>query len=203
MPIERDGKADDEDRIEPARHRRQDPIGQQRADQHASGVHGTVHAERRREILRTRGERDQRIARSGADALPQTIGRQHRGEHAPRAAGREQTELADRRERVADRRHQLVPPPAIGDDAAGQTGDGRDSLVETIDQAELHRRQLQVHEQIHRQNARDHLRRNVSEAADETEQPDGASDDRTRRGARSRGQETAKGGVRQRDTRAK
>ena len=52
---ERDGKADDEDGIEPARQRRQNPIGQQRADQHAGGVHRSVNPNAG-EVLWTCGE---------------------------------------------------------------------------------------------------------------------------------------------------
>src|SRR4030095_8189466 len=66
---QRHGKADDEDRIEPAWHRRQYPEREERADKHAYGVHRPVDAERRGQILRTSREGDHRVTWSRADAL--------------------------------------------------------------------------------------------------------------------------------------
>ncbi len=140
-------------------------------------------AECRGQILRGRRERDEGIARCRANPLAEPICWEDRGDRCPRTPTHEQSYLADRWEDITQRRDQLVLSPAIRDDPTGQPGQGRHTMVQAIDDAELHSGKLQVHEQIHRQNAGDHFRRDIGKAADQAEQPDCTRDDRTRWGA--------------------
>ena len=73
---------------------------------------------------------------------------------------------------VADDCGSLVPPPAIGHNAGGQSRDGGHTLVEAVEYAELERRQLEMEEQVDREHARHHLGRDVGEATHQTERPD-------------------------------
>jgi hypothetical protein len=72
-PNQRDRETDDKDRVEAIGHRRQEPEGQQRADEHADGIHRSMDTERRPQVLRMGSKRDERVARRGANPLPESI----------------------------------------------------------------------------------------------------------------------------------
>ncbi len=63
----------------------------------------------------------------------------------------------DGRARVSDPRHLFMAPPPIGDDSARELHERRDTLVETVDQPELHRAQPQKRDEVNGKDADDHL----------------------------------------------
>ena len=73
---------------------------------------------------------------------------------APR---RQQTDSAEGREQVAGERHLLVLAPAVSQDAARPAHHRRRTVVETVERADRQRRQMQVNDQVHRNDACDHL----------------------------------------------
>ena len=78
--------------------------------EHGSGrVHGAVHAERGAEVLRGGAQRDERVARSGADALADAVRRDRRGDERRAGADRQPRQAADRGRRITDGRQLLVP----------------------------------------------------------------------------------------------
>ena len=148
--------------------------GDDRSEQRANGVHGTVHAEGERERRRLRAERNNRIARRGACAFACAIERDDGGDPAPGRAGGEQEKFADGRKAVAEKRDFFRPTRPVGDQSTGQTQnrDG-ESIIDAVDRAELHWTHVQMQNNKDRQQAVHHFRRNVGEQAGEPESPDG------------------------------
>ena len=75
-----------------------------------------------------------------------------------------------RRARISDPRHLFIAPPPVGDHAARELHERRDTLIEAVDQPELNRAQSQKSDEINRKDAHDHLRGNVREEARQPEQ---------------------------------
>ena len=173
-PGDRDAERDEEHGREGQWGEREDPEREQRAEHRPGRVHRAVHAERQAERLRRGGQRDQRIAGRGADALADAVDHHQRGDRAHRASGRDEPELADRREPVAQRRDLLVAPAAVGREAADERGDRRRAAVEAVDHAQLQRGEAGRVDEVERQHRRDHLRRDVGQQAREAEQHDRA-----------------------------
>ena len=152
-------------------------------------------------------ERDQRVARGGADALAQAVDEQDGRRPQPRAAHRDEAELAQRRRAVARGGDLLVALLAVGQQAAEQAHERGGALVHAVDEAELQRAEADLVGQVQRQDRRDHLLREVGEEADEAEQDDGPGDrDPASAGARRGGRDdlgrhVAHGGVHARITR--
>ena len=95
---DREAEADDEDRVVAPGRGREQAEGQQRAEHRARGVHRAVHAEGGAERLGVDAERDQRVARRGADALADAVGvddRAQRGRGSSRRASRASLHTAE------------------------------------------------------------------------------------------------------------
>ena len=156
---------------------RQQREAEQRAEHRAAGVHRAVHAEGGAELVLRAAERDHRVARGGPDALADPVDEQHGGQ-AAEGGGRQQAELADRREAVAEPRDLAVAAHAVGDEAEDQPREGRAALVDAVQDAVLQRVQAEDLDGVERQDRRHHLGGDVGEKAGQTEQQHRSSDER-------------------------
>ncbi len=152
--------------------------GHQRAQQGAGRVQRAVDAEGQAEPFGRRAQRDQRIARRGADALADAVDRDGGGRQAPRPAGRQQADLADGRHPVAQDGDVAVAAPAIAHQAAGQARRRGDALRQAVDEAELQRRHAHGEDEPDRQDRRHHLGGDVRQQAGQAEEPDVGRDAR-------------------------
>ena len=207
QPDQRDREGDEEDGVVLARELGEQDEGGERAEHRADRVERAVHAEGAAQAGALAVERDQRVARSGADALAEAVDEQHGGRPQPCAAHRDEAELAQRRRAVAGGGDLLVALLAVGHEAAQQAHERGGALVHAVDEAELQRAEPDLVGQVQRQDGGDHLLREVGEEADEAEQDDGPRDrDPASAGARRRGRDdlgrhVAHGGVHARITR--
>ena len=176
QPDQRDREGDEEDGVVLARELGEQDEGGERAEHRSDRVERAVHAERAAQPGALAVERDQRVARCGADALAEAVDEQHGGRPQPRSAHRDEAELAQRRRAVAGGGDLLVALLAVGQQAAQQAHERRGALVHAVDEAELQRAEPDLVGQVQRQDRGDHLLREVGEEADEAEQDDGARD---------------------------
>ena len=165
-------RLDGEHRVELTGRRQQDGEGEQRPEHRSGRVHRTMHAERGSEPFRRGAQRDQRVARSGADALPHAVHQHDRRHAADTAPHGQQGGLADGGEAVAHAGDLLVALPAVRQHTAPQPHERRAALVQALDDAVLERRGAQREDEVDRQDGRDHLRGHVREHAREAEQHD-------------------------------
>jgi hypothetical protein len=173
---DRDDEAGDEEHVEGAAHPRQNQERDDRTDERARRVERAMEAERRRQILRATAKRDERVPRSGAQALADAVDRHDAGDRRPGGAGGDDQQPAGRRDAVADRGQLLVLARAIPEHAAEDSHERGHPLVQAVDQTERHRTDPELEDEIHRKDARDHLRRDVRQEAREPERPDGGAD---------------------------
>ena len=122
-------------------------------------------------------QRDQGVARGGADALADAIEQDEAGDAAQGAADDQQTEAADGRQGVAGGGDLFCAPPAVGGERGAEAHEARGALVQAVDDAELQRGDVQLVQQVQRQDGGDHLRGDVGEQAGDAEEEDGAADE--------------------------
>ncbi len=132
-----------------------------------------MHAERRTQFLPPAAERDQGVAWGGANALAESVHHHNGGEESPHVPYDEESEPGQGREGVADDGHLLVAPRAIGRNAAEDADQGCRALIQPVDHAEDRRRQVQIEQEVQRQDGADHLGGDVGEQAGQPEHDDG------------------------------
>ena len=128
------------------------------------------------EVASVAAERDERISRSGSDSLTRSIDRDRHGQEAPGVAGSKKGEFGCGRQAVPKRRHGLMAAPPIREEAAPEASDGRKALVEAVNRSEGEGTQMQIEDEIDRQDAADHLGRYIREEACDAEIPDDSTD---------------------------
>ena len=84
----------------------------------------------------------------------------------------QQAEPREGRDPVAERRDLLVSARPVGEEAAGDAHERRRALLETVDDAELERREPEGVDEVERQDRRDHLRGDVREEAHQAQEDD-------------------------------
>ena len=133
-------------------------------------------------MLRRRDVGHQRIARRAADALADAVD-EARGDDGADAAGQREQGLVKRAHRVAQHGQPLAPAEVVAERAGEDLRDQRRRLGDALDQADRQHADAQRADQEQRQQAVDHLRRDVHQQADEAEHPDAAGSRGWSRGA--------------------
>ncbi len=150
-----------EHRVVPVDRGPQDQERHERAEQRARGVHRAVHAEGPATGLRCAGERDQGVARGGAQPLAGAVGGQDQADRR-QGVGDQQQRFAQRRDAVTESGHPFVPAAAaVGEVPPGEPDECGETVVDAVEQSEAQRRQSEPRHQIQRKHRRDHLRGDV------------------------------------------
>src|SRR5262245_7840190 len=103
-------------------------------------------------------QRNQRVARSGPDALADSIETYYGDEPSPCASGGEEKQLADRGESVARKSYFLMALRTVGCEPCGEADkDHRQPVVHPVYYPVLQWAQVKMENQINRQDAIDHL----------------------------------------------
>ena len=166
-------EADHEDRVEVAGREPEQAKCDQRPDHRAGRIERAVDAEGQAKRVAVAGERDQRVARGGADPLARPVEEDDRAQRRE-ALDEEQPEARERGEPVTHNCDVLVAARAVGGEATGHADERGRALLEPVHDPELERREAEGVDEVDRQDRRDHLRGDVREQADEPEQDDGA-----------------------------
>ena len=117
----------------------QHEVGDERPDDDTRRVERPVNREAGSQVGRWSVQRDHGIAGSGSHALAGPIDRDHRRQRCGAPRYDEEAELAQRGHPVSDSGHELVPVPAVREQAASKTKHGSHTLIQAIDDAELQR----------------------------------------------------------------
>ena len=134
-------------------------------------------AKRRGELAGFGAERDDRVPRCRADGLADSVAQHQSRDGVHRPARKQQpSQPADRGNGVAEAGRQLAASRAIGDESAHPRGDQRPTFVQPGRESEGERGEPAGHDQIGRQNADHHLRRDVRQQARDAEPPDVCGD---------------------------
>ena len=171
-----EAQAHDEHRVVAAGYEREQSERQQRPEHRPGGVHRPVHPERDPQRLRARAERDERVARAGADALADPVDEHREREKRRDATGQQQADPRHGRQAVPRDRDGLVASRAVGDEPARDPDERRRTLVERVDDPEDERARAEREHDVQRQDGRDHLRGDVRQQARHAEDHDVASD---------------------------
>jgi hypothetical protein len=142
-----------------------------------ASVQCAVNGKGARHQVRRGVQRNQGITGGAADALSYPIETDYQNEPTPYASGGEQEQLANGREPVARQGDFLMAPRAVGHPSRGETDqDHRQSVVYAVDSPVLQRAQVKMKHEIDRENAVDHLGRNIGKEARHSELPNHGAD---------------------------
>jgi hypothetical protein len=120
---------------------------------------------------------DERIARRAADALADAI-QEARAEYEPRSLRDREERFGKGREPVARGRDPLAPAKAIRERPGENLHHEGRGFRDAFDEPDRERARAQAHREIERQEAVDHLGRDIHEHAHEAQQPHAAWDGR-------------------------
>ena len=168
----RDDRCEEHDVVAPRVRREKHP----RRDGPERGAHGVeraMDAEGGCQLVGRHAQRDQGIARRRADGLAEAIGDDERRDRAERAPGDQQPpQPAHCRQRISASGRQLASTGAIGHPAAEPGRHHRAAFVQACGDAERDWAAAAHEHEIGRQDAHDHLRRDVSQETGDPESPD-------------------------------
>ena len=145
--------------------------GQQRAAEGPHRVERLAQSERRTALAGRSQIGHQGVARCAPNAFAHAVDQPCR-DHHPQPAGQRKQGLAERPQAVAQQRQTLAPAQPIAERAREHLDDQRGGLGQAFDQAHRQGAGTQHADHVHRQQAVDHLGRDVHQQADETQHPD-------------------------------
>ncbi len=164
-----------EHRAEIVRPQQHQPDRQQRPEEGADRVQRLAQPERRAAYLRRRDVGEQRIARRAAYTLADAVA-QARGEDHAHALCQREHRLGDRAQAVAEQRQDFALAEIIAQRAGEHLHDQRGRFGQPLDHADRQHADAQRRHHEHRQQAVDHLGRDIHQQADKAEHPDTARD---------------------------